>query len=57
MIKTKEMFVNDKKEGQADPILIDGAVLEQVESFKFLFVHITNERSWSKYTKTIVKRA
>ena len=31
------------------PILIDGAVVEQVESFKFLGVHITN--------KPVVKRA
>ena len=32
-------------------------VVEQVESFKFLGVHITNNLSWSKYTKTVVKRA
>jgi hypothetical protein len=31
--------------------------MEQVESFKFLGVHITNKLSWSKYTKTVVKRA
>ena len=29
----------------------------RVESFKFLGVHITNKLSWSKYTKTVVKRA
>ena len=39
------------------PILIDGAVVEQVESFKFLGVHITNKLTWSKHTKTVVKRA
>jgi hypothetical protein len=39
------------------PILIDGAVVEQAESFKFLDVHITNKLTWSKHTKTIVKRA
>ena len=39
------------------PILIDRAVVEQVESFKFLGVHITNEPTWPKYTKTVVKRA
>jgi hypothetical protein len=47
VIKTKEMIVD----------YIDGAVVEQVESFKFLGVHITNELSWSKHTKTVVKRA
>jgi hypothetical protein len=31
--------------------------VEQVESFKFLGVHITNDLSWSKHTKTVVKRA
>jgi hypothetical protein len=39
------------------PILINGAVVEQIESFKFLGVHITNKLSWSKHTKTVVKRA
>ena len=39
------------------PILIDGAVVEQVESFKFLAVHITNKLIWSKHTETVVKRA
>ena len=36
------------------PILIDGAVVEQVESFKFLCIHITNKLSWSEHTKTVV---
>ena len=39
------------------PILIDGAAVEQVESFKFLGVHINNKLSWSKHNKTAVKRA
>ena len=38
-------------------ILIDGAVVEQVESFRFLGVHITNKLTWSKHIKTVVKRA
>ena len=36
---------------------IDVAVVKQVESFKFLGVHITYDLSWSKHTKTVVKRA
>ena len=35
------------------PILIDRAVVEQIESFKFLGVHITNKLTWSKHTKTV----
>ena len=31
--------------------------MEQVESFKFLGVHITKNLEWSKHTKTVVKRA
>ena len=31
--------------------------MERVESFKFLGVHITNKLSWSKHTKTVVKRS
>ena len=46
VIKTKEMIVD-----------YYGAVVEQVESFKFLGVHITNKQTWSKHTKTAVKRA
>jgi hypothetical protein len=36
--------------------LIDGAVVEQAESFMFLGVDI-NKLEWSKHTKTVVKRA
>ena len=44
--------------GKVGPsILIDRAVVEQVESFKFLRVPITNKLEWSKHTKTVVKRA
>ena len=41
--KTKEMIVDHRKRRtEHAPILIDGAVVEQIESFKFLGVHITN---------------
>ena len=39
--KTKEMIVDyRKRRTEHAPILIDWAVVEQVESFKFLGVHI-----------------
>jgi hypothetical protein len=58
VFKTKELIVDyRKKRTEHVPILIDGAVVEQVESFKFLGVHITNKLTWSKHTKTVVKRA
>ncbi|XP_064869722.1 protein Niban 1-like [Oncorhynchus nerka] len=46
-----------KRRAEHAPIHIDKAVVEQVESFKFLGVHITNKLSWSKHTKTVMKRA
>ena len=56
--KTKELIVDyRKRRAEHAPIKIDGAVVEQVESFKFLGVHIINELSWSKHTKTFVKIA
>uniref|UniRef100_A0A8C7Q6V0 Reverse transcriptase domain-containing protein n=1 Tax=Oncorhynchus mykiss TaxID=8022 RepID=A0A8C7Q6V0_ONCMY len=56
--KTKEMIVDyRKRRTEHAHILIDGAVVEQVESFKFLGVHINNKLEWSKHTKTVVKRA
>jgi hypothetical protein len=45
-----------KRRTEHAPILIEGAVVEQVESFKFLSVHI-NKLERSKHTKTVVKRA
>jgi hypothetical protein len=48
----KEMIVDyRKRRAEHTPILIDGAVVEQVETFKFLGVHITNKQSLSKHTK------
>ena len=42
--KTKEMIVDYRKRSTEHvPILIEGAVVEQVESFKFLGVHVTNK--------------
>jgi hypothetical protein len=58
VIKTKVMIVDyRKRRTEHAPILIDGSVVEQVESFNFLGVQITNKLSWSKHTKTVMKRA
>ena len=55
VIKTKEMIVDyRKRRPEHAPILIYVAVVEQVESFKFLGVPITNKLEWSKHTKTVV---
>ena len=58
VIKTKEMMVNYRKmRTEHAPHLTNGAVVEQVESFKFLAVHITNKLTWFKHNKAVVKRA
>ena len=55
--KTKEIIVDYRKRRAEHAFVhIDGAVVELVESFKFLGVHITNKLSWSKHNKTVVKR-
>jgi hypothetical protein len=46
-----------KRRAEHAPIHISVAVMERVESLKFFGVHITNKLSWSKHTKTVVKRA
>jgi hypothetical protein len=56
--KAKELIVNyRKRRAEHAPIHIEGAVLEQVERYKFLGVHITKDLSWSEHTNTVVKRA
>ena len=51
MIETMKMIVDYRKNRTEHvPILIDGAAVEQVESFKFHGVHITNKLTWSKHT-------
>ena len=53
--KTKKMIVDyRKRRTEHTPILIDVAVVEQVESFKFLGIHITNKLEWTKHTKTVM---
>ena len=55
--KTKELIMDyRKRRAKQAPINIDEAVVERVESFKILGVHITYEQSSSKHTKTVVKR-
>ena len=58
MIKTKGMIVDyRKRRTEHSPILINGAVVEQVENFNVLGVLITNKLTWYKHIKTVVKRA
>ena len=56
--KTREIIVDyRKRRAEHAPIHIDRAVMEWTNSLKFLGLEITNKLSWSKYTKTVMKRA
>jgi hypothetical protein len=45
--KTNELIVDyRKRRAKHAPSHVDGAVVEQIESFKLLSVHITKELSW-----------
>ena len=56
--KTKELIVDYRiKRGEHTPIQINWAVVEGVESFKFLHIHITKDMTRSTHTCSIVKRA
>ena len=46
-----------KWKAKSAPIHINRAVVEQVENFKLLGVHITKELSWSTHTNTVGKKA
>ena len=55
--KTKEMIVDFmKQQREHPPIHIDGTAVEEVESFKFLGVHVTDKLKWSTHTDSVVKK-
>ena len=53
--KTKELIVDYRKQRpEHTPNHINMAVVERVESLKFLSVLITKDLSWSKHTNTVM---
>jgi hypothetical protein len=46
-----------KQQREQHPIHIDGTVVEKLESFKLLGVHITDKLIWSTHTDSVVKKA
>ena len=46
-----------KRKAEQAPSHIEGAVVEWVESLKFLGVYITKDLLWSTHTNTVMKRA
>ena len=46
-----------KQQREHPPIHIDRTVVEKVERFKFLCIHITDKLKWSTHTDSVVKKA
>ncbi|KAK1792591.1 hypothetical protein P4O66_012526 [Electrophorus voltai] len=57
--KTKELIVDcsKKQEQHYQPVRISGTILERVNSFKYLCVHISQDLSWSRHTNSLAKKA
>lgn len=57
--KTKEMIVDFRRQrvDQHLPLHINSTVVEQVSSFRFLGVHITEDLSWTQHADSVVKKA
>ena len=46
-----------KQQREHPPIHIDGTVVQRMEGFNFLGVHITAKLKWSTHTDSVVKKA
>ncbi len=56
--KTKELVVDYRRQSREHtPITIDKTPVEQVNRFKFLGVHITEDLTWSAHTDAVLKKA
>ena len=56
--KAKELIVDFRRQQREHtPIQIDEATVEEVESFRFLGVHITDNLKWSIQTGNVGKKA
>jgi hypothetical protein len=52
--KTKELIMDYRKQrAEHTPIHINGAIVERIESFKFLVVHITKDLSWPTHINKV----
>ncbi|KAK1800040.1 hypothetical protein P4O66_006547, partial [Electrophorus voltai] len=57
--KTKELIVDcsKKQERHYQPVRISGTIVERVDSFRYLGVHISQDLSWSRHTISLAKKA
>ncbi|KAK1787290.1 hypothetical protein P4O66_002796 [Electrophorus voltai] len=57
--KTKELIVecSNKQEWHYQPVRINETMVERVDSFKYLGVHISQDLSWSHHNNSLAKKA
>ena len=55
--KCKAMVISRKKNPYSQPLYLNGAVLDQVESFKYLGVNISHDLTWSNHIGKICGKA
>ncbi|KAK1799191.1 hypothetical protein P4O66_007444, partial [Electrophorus voltai] len=57
--KTKELIVDcsKKQKRHYQPVRISGTMVERVDSFRYLGVHISQDLSWSLHTISLAKKA
>lgn len=53
-----EFVVDLREQGdENNPVFINGATVEMVNSFKFPGIHIFNNLTWSRHTNAVFKKA
>ncbi|KAK1797761.1 hypothetical protein P4O66_008113 [Electrophorus voltai] len=57
--KTEELIVDctKKQERHYQSVRINGTMVERVDSFRYLGVHISQDLSWSRHTNSLAKKA
>ena len=56
--KTKEILFDFRRGSHAhNPLMVNGEVVERVESYKYLGTYIDNRLSWSAHAKAVKKKA
>ena len=57
--KCKEMVIDflQYKSTSLSPLMIDGTVIDRVQSYKLLGLHISNDLTWNLHCETVYKKA